>query len=274
MGVISLYARCDCGCRYSPASAHMHSGAADMSCMLTPPAYSCFARPCALACLSQASDGELWWEAIVEVPPTAAAMSFCVNSGDCWDNNGGVDHKVGGGVCDGSVGILDALNAAELLCKQACSLSLLLVVAACGHYPFERALLRSLTLAFLLPPFSTHPPPQVLVSPPAKYDSADDPVATWAEDMLPGEAVGWGEAAMHICESSPHHGCILWHCLILVGSIGVDRVKVYTHMCVQATAPTYVLCQVALQLFDPPTLCLTAATEVPTALAPSSVRTA
>ncbi|KAI8475202.1 MAG: hypothetical protein J3K34DRAFT_517637 [Monoraphidium minutum] len=41
----------------------------------------------------EASEGELWWEAEVAVPADAASLSFCVNSGDCWDNNGGADHK-------------------------------------------------------------------------------------------------------------------------------------------------------------------------------------
>ncbi|GBF95473.1 glycosyltransferase [Raphidocelis subcapitata] len=40
-----------------------------------------------------AADDQLWWEASVDLPPDAACLNFCVNSGDCWDNNGGGDHK-------------------------------------------------------------------------------------------------------------------------------------------------------------------------------------
>jgi hypothetical protein len=42
----------------------------------------------------QAAANELWWEATVEVPAAAAAMSFCVSAGDSWDNNNRADHKV------------------------------------------------------------------------------------------------------------------------------------------------------------------------------------
>jgi hypothetical protein len=52
----------------------------------------------------QAADGELWWEAEVEVPAEAVALSFCVHSGDCWDNNGGADHKVLPSGWEGCVG--------------------------------------------------------------------------------------------------------------------------------------------------------------------------
>ena len=42
----------------------------------------------------KATDGALWWEASFDIPDDAASLSFCVNSGDAWDNNGGADHKV------------------------------------------------------------------------------------------------------------------------------------------------------------------------------------
>jgi len=59
--------------------------------VLTPPHTASHPQP---PHTRQAGEGELWWEAPFTVPTDAAAVSFCINSGDAWDNNNGADHKV------------------------------------------------------------------------------------------------------------------------------------------------------------------------------------